>query len=275
MTCDKYEELVAEVTSKLDGLSDACNEAECQKADWAGCVLRAAGHDFMDFNKATGVGGADACIDFADDDNKGLAECLREGEFGVSLSDVYSRHCIEVSEADFLVIAAEAVMKRTRARALAEVAHSTVPLDFKKQFRFGRATAHGDACLPQAGVLPNPEKSCGDVERVFIENMGLSWRQSAALMGVHSLGRAKPAVSGYDGYWSDPMNQRRFNNDYYVSMLAKGWVPEKQVVGPTGPNPNKNQWARDDIGKADPVHQIMLNSDMCLAFKQGGQHLQT
>ena len=47
------------------------------------------------------------------------------------------------------------------------------------------------------------QNSCGDVERVFVKNMGLSWDKAAALMGVHTLGRGRMENSGYDGWWSD------------------------------------------------------------------------
>lgn len=59
---------------------------------------------------------------------------------------------------------------------------------------------------------------------------------TAAIMGAHTLGRAHPEFSGYNGYWSDTQNAGIFNNDYYISLVAKGWGPERAVGG----NPNKN-----------------------------------
>merc|ERR1711920_781354 len=50
---------------------------------FAGCVLRAAGHDFMDFRN--GVGGSDGCLRFDDPDNKGLINCLSNIEQGSAL----------------------------------------------------------------------------------------------------------------------------------------------------------------------------------------------
>lgn len=38
---------------------------------YAACLLRFAGHDFMDYRKSKG-GGSDGCVDFSDPDNKGL-----------------------------------------------------------------------------------------------------------------------------------------------------------------------------------------------------------
>ena len=86
-------------------------------------------------------------------------------------------------------------------------------------------------------------------------------------MGVHTLGRAKVSNSGYDGFWSDAENSRRFNNNYYVSILGKGWMPEKAINGNSG----KNQWQRVDAGKAAQAtlgKEMMLDTDMCLAFTE-------
>jgi len=63
-----------------------------------------------------GEDGADGCIDFHDADNAGLAECIYQGEFGVSMRDAYKQWCTTVSLADFFVIAAEALMEQTRGR---------------------------------------------------------------------------------------------------------------------------------------------------------------
>lgn len=65
--------------------------------------------DFRVGSDGVTTGGSDGCIDFADADNTGLADCLESS----TLADVYSNHCTTVSLADFLVIAGEAVMART------------------------------------------------------------------------------------------------------------------------------------------------------------------
>eukprot|EP00971_Amphidinium_carterae_P311566 6192475-Amphidinium_carterae.1 len=67
-----------------------CTATECPQADWAGCVLRVAGHDFMDFGD--GEGGSDGCLDLFDPDNAGLPECLHSGEFGFSIQDSMERN---------------------------------------------------------------------------------------------------------------------------------------------------------------------------------------
>lgn len=261
LTSAQYDAIVAAVRGQLESLSATCTASDCPQADWAGCVLRMAGHDFMDF--ANGQGGSDACTDMEDPENAGLPECLASGEHGKSLQEVYNQYCLDVSLADFLVIAAEAVIASTRARY--EDASPGAPhLDLRAAFKFGRQTA--SSCDFAVGRLPNPERGCDAVDETFVQRMGLDWTQAAALMGVHTLGRAKVANSGYHGWWSDPENSRRFNNNYYISLVAKGWTVERAISG----NVNKNQWERSDTGRDTSVdgHEMMLNTDMCLAFSE-------
>lgn len=103
-----------------------------------------------------------------------------------------------------------------------------------------------------------------------MDNLGLDIRGAAALMGVHTIGRARPENSGYSGFWSDPENSRLFNNNYYVSMLVKGWLPQEV-------SPGKHQWSRSDEGiramNAGAHEEMMLNTDLCLVFAEDGQPL--
>jgi len=214
----------------------------------------------MDF---TGTqGGSDGCLDLHDPDNLGLHDCLYRGEFkgvtdgGISLHDVYEKYCTTVSLADFIVIAAETVMEITRANV-----PGASTINFRSGFRYGRTT--NTECPWAHGNLPEPPHSCSAVETTFVKNMGMSWTETAALMGVHSLGRAHTHFSGFDGWWSDSDNSRKFNNNYYVSLLAKGWMPETTSAG-------KPQWRRSDVGADEETHgkEMMLDTDMCLAFTQ-------
>lgn len=86
---------------------------------------------------------------------------------------------------------------------------------------------------------------------------------TAAISGAHTVGSAKLQNSGYEGFWSDPKNSGIFNNDYYWSLLYKGWAPKYSVNG----NDNKNQWRRVDLGANDAHGQMMLTSDMCLGWR--------
>lgn len=130
---------------------------------------------------------------------------------------------------------------------------------------------------------------------------------TAAISGAHTVGGASLKNSGYNGHWSSVDQQGIFNNDYYVSLVTKGWGPEPKV----NENKGKNQWKRVDepinktpadleklykAGKLkdhsiyqrqlerliDPKrglyenpevgikghHEMMLSTDMCLAFRE-------
>mmetsp|Transcript_88774 Transcript_88774/g.230380 ORF Transcript_88774/g.230380 Transcript_88774/m.230380 type:complete len:611 (-) Transcript_88774:144-1976(-) len=257
-TCE-YQEALNAVKGAWESLSTECTPAECQQAAWAGCVLRMAGHDFMDFEPGSG-GGSDGCTNMDAADNAGLSTCLHEGLHGVSLQGIYQQFCTKISLADFFVIAAEAVMEAART-----LVPGVQPLDFARTFKYGRTTAK---TCPEAGhSLPDAEGACDEVERVFVTNMGLDWRGVTALSGTHTLGRASLENSSYNAWWSDPENMRKFNNDYYYTMLMRGWMPDKAVGG----NPEKNQWRRSDLKAPDhteilDARQLMLNTDMCLAY---------
>lgn len=265
MSVGQYTKIGRRVNQALRRLGDRCTARRCKQADWAGCVLRMAGHDFMDYDPETKLGGSDACTDMNNPDNRGLAQCLTKGEFSYqdSLAKIYHSVCDTISLADFLVVAAEHVMRRTRENALKEN-RSAPNVDFQSNFKYGRKTR--TSCPESALRLPNPENGCAAVKDTFVDSLGLTWRESAALMGVHTLGRAKVSNSGYSGWWSSPEQSRLFNNDYYKSMVFKGWRPQKSICG----NRNKNQWYK--IGpQGGGTEQgfrteMMLDTDLCLTY---------
>lgn len=93
------------------------------------------------------------------------------------------------------------------------------------------------------------------------------WKLTAAISGAHTLGGAKAENSGFVGTWSDSANQGIFNNDYYRSLILKGWAP--QTIDAT-----HHQWKRVDSSTAvaGETQQMMLSSDMCLAYQHNSAH---
>eukprot|EP00448_Togula_jolla_P012919 CAMPEP_0170593150 /NCGR_PEP_ID=MMETSP0224-20130122/13294_1 /TAXON_ID=285029 /ORGANISM="Togula jolla, Strain CCCM 725" /LENGTH=677 /DNA_ID=CAMNT_0010917083 /DNA_START=45 /DNA_END=2076 /DNA_ORIENTATION=+ len=267
MSSHLYDTIVDQVQQLMRRLSSRCDTNSCDQADFLGCVVRMAGHDFMDFDPATGTGGSDACTNMEHEDNGGLAECLFDS--APALHEVYGRICDEVSLADFLVIAAEALM------SFSAVGQNQASLAraFKSGFRFGRTTA-AEGCRLSARNLPSPQESCDDVQRVFVRALGLNWAEAAALMGVHTLGRAEPRNSGFSGWWTSPEESRQFDNSYFVAMFAKGWCREvnvnrcSQAEARLGLCVVKHQWQRCDVNRDQlgQGHEMMLDSDLCLAF---------
>lgn len=105
MTCDttakatttsfsesNYDSIATSIQGLFTSMDQTCTENTCPRADFAGCVLRIAGHDLMDFRKvATNFGGSDGCINFDEADNKGLTDC--SSSTGTTLRTVYQTWC--------------------------------------------------------------------------------------------------------------------------------------------------------------------------------------
>jgi len=93
---------------------------------------------------------------FSDPDNFGLSDCILDAD----IVSVYQNCCGQVSLADFLVIAAEAVMGRTASNYDQNnyYGDGTTANSFIKNFSFGRTTFN--ECPLAHGLLPNPELGC-------------------------------------------------------------------------------------------------------------------
>jgi L-ascorbate peroxidase len=69
---------------------------------------------------------------------------------------------------------------------------------------------------PKEGRLPNATKGVTHLREIFYR-MGLSDKDIVALSGGHTLGRAHPERSGFDGPWTkEPL---KFDNLYFVELL--------------------------------------------------------
>jgi len=98
--------------------------------------------------------------------------------------------------------------------------------------------------------MPNPEEGCWALKDIMVDHIYYekhdwrrAWRMTTAISGAHTLGQAKVENSGYNGLWSSPSDQGKFNNGYYKNMLKHGWGVERSVAG----NDDKNQWKRIDM----------------------------
>ncbi|XP_052195568.1 L-ascorbate peroxidase 3-like [Diospyros lotus] len=71
---------------------------------------------------------------------------------------------------------------------------------------------------PEEGRLPDAKQGPPHLRAIFYR-MGLSDKDIVALSGAHTLGRAHPERSGFEGPWTrDPL---KFDNSYYVELLNK------------------------------------------------------
>lgn len=120
--------------------------------------------------------------------------------------------------------------------------------------------------------MPDAEKGCTDLQDIFLGHIfagirgkdRFKWKLVAAISGAHTIGQATLANSGFNGTWSDDDNQDVFNNDYYKSIITKGWAP-KEI------DATHHQWERVDKSN-DTDSQMMLSSDMCLAYLHNSEH---
>ena len=68
------------------------------------------------------------------------------------------------------------------------------------------------------GRLPDAKQGVSHLRDIFYR-MGLSDKDIVALSGAHTLGRAHPERSGFDGPWTeDPL---KFDNSYFVILLEQ------------------------------------------------------
>ena len=247
---EDYETVVDNVLDLYDAQPAEVSAGSNPRASFAGCMMRLAGHDFMDYRThADGppTGGSDGCLNFDDPDNTGLPSCIEK----YKLASAYQKTCDKVSLADFVVIAGEAVMGRTATDFDPHgdyYGEGTFAKTLRDGFRGGRIT--NENCNEDAGLMPNPAHGCQGLDDIFNKHIykdtGMAWTMTAAISGAHTIGSAKVANSGYEGFWSSEEQQGLFNNDYYTSILVTGWGPELREVEMNGEKVRKDQWMRVD-----------------------------
>ena len=215
------------------------------RSHFLGGIVRLAAHDFMDFDRRdrSQPMGSDGCFDESHPTNKGLPEsvwcknCL--------LRRLYEERYSFLSRADFWIASANAVIRQTS---------ENNALDLKDTFRWGRKDR--SSCRQSASRLPEAT-GCKEVERVFLNNMGLEWRDAVALMGAHSLGRGSAEFSGHEGTWVDTATDAQvFDKQYYEELVFNAWRPRNlglEIQDYTTGNNKRNK-------------RQMLNTDICLVF---------
>lgn len=274
---NKYKKIVLAIDAEYEKLDATVSDNNNPRGAFVGCLLRMAGHDFMDFryeSDGTTTGGSDGCINFEDPDNKGLPECLEL----YNMPSVYEGFKDDVSLADFFVIAAEAAMGRTATdyNEKYRFASSSLANKFREGFKYGRSTLNE---CPFEGRMPNPEHGCmgkdghDGLKQIFVDHIyrdeEFPWAMTAAISGAHTVGSAKPENSGYDGHWSSAEEQGKFNNNYFKRLILNSWGPERSVGG----NDEKNQWMLSDLDSDLFTHkEMMLTTDMCLVYNYQPTH---
>jgi len=79
MTSEDYKQVVDEIIAQYDAVPDVITDNHNLRGQYAACLVRLAGHDFMDFRREdANMGGSDGCVKFDDPTHKGLIECLQQ-----------------------------------------------------------------------------------------------------------------------------------------------------------------------------------------------------
>nr|ASZ84484.1 L-ascorbate peroxidase 3 [Buglossoides arvensis] len=159
-------------------------------------MLRLAWHDAGTYDAKTKTGGANASIrneqEYSHSCNNGLTIALN---FCQQIKDKHPR----ITYADLFQLAGVVAVEVTGGPTI--------------QFLPGRKDSK--VCTNE-GRLPDANKGVGHLRDIFYR-MGLSDKDIVALSGAHTLGRAHPERSGFDGPWTqDPL---KFDNSYFVELL--------------------------------------------------------
>lgn len=189
--------------------------------------------------------GADGCLLFDSPKNVGLSSIWCDS---CPLKQLYDTKYSDLSRADFWVASANAVIYLTSVNNA---------LDLRNAFLWGRETV--DVCLGSDDRLPT-SAGCQEVEGVFLQRMGLTWKDAVALLGAHTLGRANAEFSGHHGTWSaNDAEAQIFDKSYFEELFGRAWTPR-------GLGTAKQDWTWISGNPNNPSPKLMLNTDMCLVF---------
>eukprot|EP00931_Biecheleriopsis_adriatica_P115466 TRINITY_DN91251_c0_g1_i1.p1 TRINITY_DN91251_c0_g1~~TRINITY_DN91251_c0_g1_i1.p1 ORF type:complete len:711 (-),score=119.42 TRINITY_DN91251_c0_g1_i1:231-2264(-) len=207
-------------------------EASGSQADAIGGIVRLAFHDAGSFDGNSG--GADGCIDLLASGNRGLGPVID------SLAPVVDSAAGLLSRADVWALAANVAIELADGPQL--------------DFQAGRADSA--SCQDDGHGKRHPDAELGHahIRKQFVDTLGFTERETAALIGAHVLGRAETSNSGYNGAWV-PRNDR-FTNDFFRDLLRRPW--DKQML-PDFEGLGRTQWD-------GPRDTMMLNTDIELAF---------
>lgn len=171
LSFSEYEALTAEIIVLYDAIAEGlADDGSNPRAAFSGCLVRFAGNDFMDFRfqeDGSSLGGSDACVNFSDPVNSGLEACLKSS----GIAAVYDKYCDFLSLADFMVIAAEAVMGRMATWYDSEnpFAEGSLAKEFRDAFKFGRTTV--ETCDQNTGLIPDSDVVCASLDSIFKDHI--------------------------------------------------------------------------------------------------------
>ncbi|XBI98473.1 hypothetical protein VPH35_018705 [Triticum aestivum] len=159
-------------------------------------MLRLAWHDAGTFDKNTITGGPDGSIRFPEE----LRHAANAGlKIAVDLLEPIKQKHPKITYADLYQLAGVVAVEVTGGPTI--------------DFVPGRRDS---SVAIEEGRLPDAKQGASHLREVFYR-MGLTDKDIVALSGGHTLGKARPDRSGFDGAWTkDPL---KFDNSYFVELL--------------------------------------------------------
>ena len=220
-----------------------------------------AGFTRLAFHDCIGDGGCDGCIDETEADNAGLSRYIN------ALSPLYNEnYTMDMSRADFYALAAVVALEKATENSVDKFLG-------RSQLKFGRSDCSSVTDEDSANTFPS---AFGDIDATlsyFATEFAFTPRETVALLGAHTLGRAHVENSGFEGRWVRNTEIAGVNpasvldNEYYKEIL----LPWRQV-DITSNGVTKAQWQdpgtapNNIISRLNPNQLPMLfNSDFCLS----------
>ncbi|TVU04645.1 hypothetical protein EJB05_47771 [Eragrostis curvula] len=159
-------------------------------------MLRLAWHDAGTYDVNTKTGGANGSIRFEEEYTHGSNAGLK---IAIDLLEPIKAKNPRITYADLYQLAGVVAVEVTGGPTI--------------EFVPGRRDS---SVCPREGRLPDAKKGAPHLRDIFYR-MGLTDKDIVALSGGHTLGKAHPERSGFDGAWTkEPL---KFDNSYFLEML--------------------------------------------------------
>ncbi|KAF7841199.1 L-ascorbate peroxidase 3 [Senna tora] len=159
-------------------------------------MLRLAWHDAGTYDVKTKTGGPNGSIRHEEELAHGANNGLKKA---IEFCEEVKAKCPKISYADLYQLAGVVAVEVTGGPTI--------------DFVPGRRDSN---VCPREGRLPDAKQGVPHLRDIFYR-MGVSDKDIVALSGGHTLGRAHPERSGFDGPWTeDPL---KFDNSYFVELL--------------------------------------------------------
>jgi hypothetical protein len=203
------------------------------------------------------VGGCDGCVNLSNPDNNGLELPIDQ------LAPIVDQYTgTGITRADVWAIAAMVGANDSQAQ-------NNAAQDYEVAW-YGRPTCND--ITGKGG--PDPELPSADLDSrglglFFLNEFQFTPRDTAAILGAHSLGELSQTNSGFTGQWV--RRNEVLDNVYYSEIVGAGDTLDEQLAAPNwtveqvlnnAPIPDRFQWRRGGAGSTD--ERVFLNADIAL-----------